>query len=78
MDGLIIIRSTVLSYHIARTRILEGVVASYFWALRGHGRDNAITSNRRERAIKSQCWSKELEDIIHKISFQRTLKTILK
>jgi len=44
MDGLIVIRSVTLSNHIASTQSLEGVVASYRWVLRGHGRDNAIIS----------------------------------
>jgi hypothetical protein len=35
MDGLILIRSVMLSNHVARTRLPEGVMASYHWALRG-------------------------------------------
>jgi hypothetical protein len=35
MDGLILIRSVMLSNHIARTRLPEGVMASCHWVLRG-------------------------------------------
>jgi hypothetical protein len=43
MDGLIVIRSVMISNHIARTQLPEGVVESYHQALRGCGRDNTIT-----------------------------------
>jgi hypothetical protein len=43
MDGLTVIRSVMLSNHIAETQLHEGVVASYHQALGGDGRDNAIT-----------------------------------
>jgi hypothetical protein len=33
----------MLSNHIGETQLPEGVVVSYHRALRGHGRDNAIT-----------------------------------
>jgi hypothetical protein len=40
------IRSVMLSNHIAGTRLPQGVVASGYQALRGHGRDNAITPEK--------------------------------
>jgi len=35
MDALIVIRSVMLSNHVARMRLPGGVVASYYRALRG-------------------------------------------
>jgi hypothetical protein len=78
MDGLIVIRSMTLSNNITKAQFLEAVLASYFRVLAGRGRDNTITLRARRKAIKSQYWSDELETIIHKISFQRTPKMILK
>jgi hypothetical protein len=43
MDGLIVIRSVMLSNDIAETQLTEGVVVSYRQALEGRGRNNAIT-----------------------------------
>jgi hypothetical protein len=38
----------MFSNHIAETRLLEGGVASYHRALRGSGRDNAITPKEEQ------------------------------
>jgi hypothetical protein len=35
MDGLILVRSVMLSNHVARTRLPEGIMASFHRALRG-------------------------------------------
>jgi len=78
MDGLIVVRSVMLSNHIAETQIPEGVVVSYYRAQGGVAEITLSHRRKRTRAIKSQSWSKELGIISEQISFQRTLKTILK
>jgi hypothetical protein len=51
MDGLIAIRSIMLSNHIVRARLPEDVVASYHPGARGRGRDNATTPKVEEKDI---------------------------
>jgi hypothetical protein len=43
MDGLIVIRNVTLSNHIAKTQQPEGVVVSYYRAIRGRSRNITIT-----------------------------------
>jgi hypothetical protein len=68
----------MLSNHIARARLPEDVVASYHPGARGRGRDHATTPKVEEKDILTQHWSKELGNMIHKTSLQRTPKMILK
>jgi hypothetical protein len=49
MDGLIFNGSVMLSNHIAKTQLPEGILASYHRALGGRGRDNAITPEVERR-----------------------------
>jgi hypothetical protein len=49
MNGLIVIRSVMLSNHVAGTRLAEGVVARCHRALRECGRDSAITPEEEQR-----------------------------
>jgi len=58
MDGLIVIRSVMLSNHIDKALQPEGVVVSYHRVLIGRGQDNTIMTKEERRAIKSQRWSK--------------------
>jgi len=78
MDGLIVIRSTKLSYHIARTRLHDGVVASYHRALGERGWDSAITPEEERGLYKPGVGREKWRRSIHKISVQRTPKTIIK
>jgi len=77
MDGLILIRSVLLSNHVARTQLPEGVVASYHRALRVMAKI-ALSHLRKSEGYKEPALVEGMRSIIHKISFQRTLKTILK
>jgi len=78
MDGLILIRSIILSNHIARMRLPGGVMATYHRALRGVAKI-ALSHLRKNRGYKEPALVDGIErDIMHNISFQTTPKTILK
>jgi hypothetical protein len=69
-------RRITLSNHIARTRLPESVVASYYGELRGVA-EITLSHQRNSEGYKEPVLDQGLR-IIHKISFQRTLETILK
>jgi len=52
----------MLSNHIAQTQLPEGVVVSYYRAQRGMAEITLSHRRKREWAIKSQRWSKDLGD----------------
>ena len=77
MDGLILIRSVTLSNHVARTRLPDGVVASYHRALGGAG-EIVLSHLRRNEGYKEPAVVEGIRSRINEISFQRTPKMILK
>jgi hypothetical protein len=70
MDGLIVIRSVTLSNHIMTTRFPEGVVVGCYRALRGRGRDNAITPKDETKAVKSRHWLRDLRALSTRLAFR--------
>jgi hypothetical protein len=72
------VSSETLSNRIRRACLPEGGVASYQSGGIGSWPRNRYHTGSQGWSIKSHRWLKQLEDINHSISFQRSPKTILK